>query len=177
MPLFIFLSLALSFMEQTAVPLRSLLITPWFIYIGLILAIISIAGSAFKKTQGIIWYDIFASGTLIAWYAYWKPLFNNDSPIFFFYPLYFALLTALISLFIMGQQHKIDNVSLSFMKTLSRKRIIQPAVIMLCILGSLALQQHFMLYPTLMTLLIIRFVLSSCLEGRNHRYKKVKKQL
>ena len=36
---------------------------------------------------------------------------------------------------------------------------------MLCVLGSLELQQHFMLYPTMMTLLIMRFALASCLKG------------
>ncbi|MDD5461032.1 MAG: hypothetical protein PHG00_05280 [Methylococcales bacterium] len=172
MPLFILLSLALSFMEQTDAPLRNLLITPLFIYTGLILAIISIAGAAFKKIPGTtIWYGIFASGALIVWYAYWKPLFNDDSPIFFFYPLYFALLAALVSLFVMSQQHKIDDVSLSFMKRVSRKRIIQPMIIMLFVLGSLELQQQFMLYPTMMTFLIIRYALSSCLEGHNRDKK------
>jgi hypothetical protein len=166
MPLFILLSLALSFMEQTVAPLRNLLITPLFIYTGLMLAVISIAVAAFKKMPGTIWYDIFAGSTLIAWYAYWKPSFNDDSPIFFFYPLYYALLAALISLFVIGQQHKIDDVSLSFMKRLSKKRFVQPMIIMLCVLGSLELQQHFMLYPIMMTLLIIRYALSSCLEGR-----------
>ena len=168
MPLFIALSLALCILVQTASSLQSVLITPILIYISLAIAIISIFGSLFKKLSAIIWYDIFAGSTLIVWFAYWKPLFKDDSPIFFFYPVYFALMTAFVSLFFIGQRHKIDDESFRLMQLLSKKRIIQPWVVMLCVLVSLELQQHFMLYPVMMTLLIVRFALESCLEGRSH---------
>jgi hypothetical protein len=52
------------------------------------------------------------------------------------------------------------------MQLLSKKSIIQPWVVMICVLGSLELQQHYMLYPTMMTLLIMRFALASCLKDR-----------
>lgn len=168
MPLFIVFSLVLCFMVQTASSLQSILVSPLFIYTGLILAIISIIGITFKKMSATFWYDIFAGSALIVWFAYWKPLFNVDAPIFFFYPLYFALMTAFVSLFIIGQQHKIDDESFNLMKSLSKKSIIQPWIIMLCVLASLELQQHFLLYPIMMTLLIMRFALSSCLEGSSH---------
>ena len=166
MPLFIVLSLALCFMVQTASSLQSVLVSPLLMYIGLAIAILSIFGSLLKKLPALIWYDIFCGSTLILWFAYWKPLFKDDSPVFFFYPLYFALMTAFVSLFFIGQRHKIDDESFRLMLSLSKKNIIQPWVLMLCVLGSLELQQHFMLYPTLMTLLIMRFALASCLEGR-----------
>ena len=169
MPLFIALSLALCFMVQTASSLSGALVTPILIYISLAVAIISIFGSLFKKFSDLIWYDIFSSSTLLAWFAYWQPLFKDESPIFFFYPLYFALMTAFVSLFFIGQKHKIDDESLRLMQFLAKKNIIQPWVIMLCVIGSLELQQHFMLYPTMMTLLILRFALASCVEGRSIR--------
>ena len=168
MPLFIALSLALCFMVQMASSLQNELVTPLLIYIGLVIAIISIFGSLFKKLPALIWYDIFSSSTLLVWFAYWKPLFKDDSPIFFFYPLYFALMTAFVSLFFIGQRDKIDDESFHLMQSLSKKSIIQPWVVMVCVLGSLELQQHFMLYPVMMTLLIVRFSLASCLEGRSH---------
>ena len=168
MPLFIALSLTLCFLAQNASPLQSLLITPLLIYIGLGLAVISILGSLFKKLSTLIWYDIFASGALIVWFAYWKPLFKDDSPLFFFYPLYFALMTAFASLFFINQRDKIDDESFRLMRFLSQKSITQPWVIMLGVLGSLELEQHFMLYPVMVTLLIIRFTLASCLQGRGH---------
>ncbi len=168
MPLFIALSLALCFFVQTESFLQSLLVTPLLIYIGLALAMICIIGCLFKKLPALIWYDIFSSSTLMVWFAYWKPLFKDESPVFFFYPLYFALMTAFVSLFFIGRRDKIDDESFRFMLSLSKKLIIQPWLIMLCVLGSLQLEQHFMLYPTLMTLLIMRFALASCLEGRSH---------
>ncbi|MDD1614836.1 MAG: hypothetical protein LUP98_09325, partial [Methylococcaceae bacterium] len=61
-----------------------------------------------------------------------------------------------------------DDESFQLMQSFSKKSIIQPWVVMVCVLGSLELQQHFMLYPVMMTLLIIRFALTSCLEGRSH---------
>ena len=167
MLLFILLSLTLCFMVQTASFFLSVLVSPLFIYIGLVLAIISMAGITFKKMPATICYDIFASSILIVWFAYWKPLFNEDSPIFFFYPLYFALMTAFVSLFVIGPQYKIDDESFNFMKSFVKKSIYQPWVLMLCVLASLELEQHFLLYPVMMTFLIIRFALSSCLEGRN----------
>jgi len=155
-------------MVQTASSLQSVLVTPVLIYIGLAVAITSVLGSLFKKLPAIIGYDIFSSSTLLVWFAYWKPLFKDDSPVFFFYPVYFALMTAFVALFFIGQRHKIDDESFRFMQSLYKKSIIQPWVIMLCVLGSLELQQHFMLYPVMMTLLIMRFALASCLEGRSH---------
>ena len=168
MPLFIVLSLALCFMVQTASSLQSALVTPVLIYIGLAVAIVSIFGNLFKKWPAIIWFDVFSSSTLLVWFAYWKPLFKDDSPIFFFYPLYFALMTAFVSLFFIGQRDKIDDESFRFMQILSKKNIIQPWLVMLCVLGTLELQQHFLLYPVMMTLLVMRFALLSCLVGRSH---------
>ena len=169
MPLFIALSLTLCFLVQTASPLQSVLVKPFIIYIGLAVAIISILGSLFKKLSAIIWYDIFSSSTLLVWFVYWNPLFKDDSPIFFFYPVYFALMTAFVTLFFIGQRHKIDDESFRLMQFLSKKSITEPWVIMICVLGSLELQQHFMLYPVMMTLLIMRFALASCMEGQATR--------
>ena len=159
MPLFIALSLAFCLMVQTASALQGALVTPLLIYIGLAVAVIGIFGSLFKKWSSIIWYDIFSSGTMLVWFAYWKPLFKDDSPIFFYYPVYFALMTAFVTLFFIGERRKIDDESFRLMQALAKKSIIQPWVVMLGVLGSLELQQHFMLYPIMMTLLIVRFTL------------------
>jgi hypothetical protein len=62
-------------------------------------------------------------------------------------------------LFLVSPQHKIDDDSRHVMQALAKKGIIQPWFIMLGVLGSLALEQHFMLYPVMMTLLVMRFTL------------------
>jgi hypothetical protein len=164
MPFFIALSLTLSFMAQTASPLQSILISPLFIYTGIALAVLSIFKILSKKIPVIIWYDIFTSSMLLVWFAYWKPIFNEDSPIFFLYPLYFAFITAFVSLFFIGQRHTIDHETLSQMRFFSDKSRFQPWILMLCVMASLGLQEHYLLYPITMTLFILRFALSSCLE-------------
>lgn len=167
MPFFIALSLALSFMVQTANPLQHILISPLFIYTGMALSVLSIFKILSRKTPARIWYDVFASSMLLAWFAYWKPIFNEDSPIFFLYPLYFAFITAFVSLFFIGQRHTIDYETLRQMRYFSDKSRLQPWILMLCVIASLGLQEHFLLYPITMTLFILRFALSSCLEAYN----------
>lgn len=167
MPFFIALSLTLSFMVQTASPLQNILISPLFIYTGTALAVLSIFKILSKKIPLKIWYDIFASSMLLAWFAYWKPIFNEDSPIFLIYPLYFAFITAFVSLFFIGQRHTIDHETLRQMRFFSDKSKLQPWILMLCVMASLGLQQRYLLYPITMTLFILRFALSSCLEAND----------
>ena len=164
MPIFIALSLAISFLAQTASPLQKLLITPAFTYIGIALAVVSIVGSIVKKLPTYLYFDLFASGTLLAWFAEWRPLFKNDSPVFFAYPLYFAFMTAFVSLAFISKRHKIDAQSFRQMRALSAKSMLKPWIIMTATLVSLALPQDYLLYPTLMTLLIFNFALAKCLE-------------
>jgi len=165
MPIFIALSLAIGFLAQTANPLQNLLIAPAFIYIGTTLAVICIAGSIIKKLPTRLYFDLFAASTLLIWFAYWKTLFfKDDSPVFFSYPLYFAFMTAFVSLAFISKRHKIDAQSFHQMQVLSAKSKLQPWIIMTATLASLALPQHYLLYPILMTLLIFRFALASCLE-------------
>lgn len=164
MPLFIALSLAFSFIVQNASPLQGFLSSPAFIYIGMALAAGSMAGVVLKKLPAKSCYDIFASGTLLAWFSYWKPLFKDDSPVFFFYPLYFALMTAFMSLIFVQRYRTIDYDTFRYMKSFSENSRLQPWLVMTGVLLSLALHQHYLLFPIMMTLLIIRFALSSCLE-------------
>ncbi|MGZ8241476.1 MAG: hypothetical protein ACXWTK_08150 [Methylobacter sp.] len=166
MPFFIIISLILSFSGQSASSLQNLLISPLFIYIGAGVAILSIAGVIFKKLPTKIAYDIFAGSTLLVWFAYWKMLFNKDSPIFFFFPLYFAFMTAFVSLFIINQRHKIDYETFRLMQSLSEMKGLQPWLVMSCVLVTLEFQKHYLLFPVMMTLLIMRFALSSCLEQK-----------
>ncbi|MEQ1527930.1 MAG: hypothetical protein ABL925_01335, partial [Methylococcales bacterium] len=93
-------------------------------------------------------------------------LFTDDSPIFFFFPLYFALLTAFVTLFFSAERQRPDQQTKQQMQLIADKSRLKPWLIMLCVLGSLEVQEHYLLYPVLMTLLILRFALSSCLERR-----------
>jgi hypothetical protein len=143
-----------------------ILTSPLVIYVGLTLGLVSIVGVFFKKLPDRIGYDAFSSSTLLAWFAYWKPMpfFSADSPIFFYFPLYFALMSAFMTLFLSNRSHKIDKESLQYMQYLDKERIMPAWSVMVCVLASLEATQHYQLYPVLMTLLMVRFAFSSCLQ-------------
>lgn len=166
MLIFIAMSLALSFIVQTKNPLQSTLSSPVFIYIGLTGAIIAIVGVMLKKGPERIWYDIFSSSALLTWLAYWQPVFNGDSPIFFFFPLFFAGMTIFITLAFIGQRDKIDLETLRHMRILSGQIGLQPWLIMIFVLGSLELQDHYLVFPVMITLLLLRFTLSGCIDRK-----------
>ncbi len=166
MPVFIMLSIALSTLVQTGVSLPIALNSSLIITIGVALAVSCIILNYFKKLPQSICYDLFASGTLVAWFVYWKPLFKEDSPIFFFFPLYFALFASFVTLFLSGQRQQFDDQSLQQMQKIADKSRLKPWFVMICVLASLELQEHYLLYPVLMTLLILRFALFSCLERK-----------
>lgn len=83
---------------------------------------------------------------------------------FFFFPLYFVFLAAFIEIRALGPRPHIDDMSLKQMKAFANNNIVQPWVIMVGVLVSLQLPQHFLLYPVMVTLLMIRFALSRYLS-------------
>lgn len=166
MPLFISLSLILSFIVQTENSLRSVLASPLVIDIGITGSIVAIAAMILKKWSELIWYDLFSSCTLLTWFAYWQPIFKEESPMFFFFPLFFAGMTTFVSLAFINQRDKIDAVTLGMMRRISEQAGLQPWVIMICVLGSLKLQEHYLVYPVMTVLLLLRFTLSRCIEKK-----------
>ena len=167
MLVFILLSLVLGYLVQTANSLTSLLAAPFFLYLGIGGALLAIAGLLVKKGNFRIWYDLFASSVLLAWFSYWKTLFNDDSPMFFFFPVYFAAMSAFISLAFIGQSERLDKESLHYMRLLAQQKGLQPWIIMLAALGSLQLLDHYLVFPVLMTLLLARFALDCFVEGKD----------
>jgi hypothetical protein len=167
MLIFIALSLALCYIAQTPSSLSYMLMSPYFIVGGLVLALASSVGMLFKKLPDRIGYESFSCSTLLLWFAYWKPmpLFNGDSPIFFFFPLYFALMSAFLTLFLSNQGHKIDKESLKLMRRLDKERIMPAWSLMLCVLASLEVTQHYQLFPVMMTLLMLRFAFANCVQN------------
>ena len=164
MPFFVILCFVLALIVQTGSGVQKFLVSPMAFYIGLTIAIATIIASFFKKIPEFTAYDVFASSILLAWFALWKPLFVSDSPIFFFFPVYFALIVAFVSLFFIGQRHKIDQDSLQRMKSIADAGYFEPWVAMACVAVTLYFENRFIQFPTFMTLLAARFALSGCLK-------------
>lgn len=166
MPFFVALCLILAVIVQTGSPLQGILVSPVVLYGGLTIAVATIIASFVKRLPEHISFDLFASSILLAWYAYWKPLFVRDSPIFFFFPVYFALIVAFVSLFFIGQRHKIDRDSLQRMQAIVDSGVIEPWFVMICVTVTLYFENRFIQFPTMMTLLTTRYALSGCLKPK-----------
>ncbi len=164
MPLFILLNLIVCVFAQEVGAIRDVLQTPLLMYICLGIAGICFLISLVKKWQNVILYDFFISNILLVWYCYWLPYFNDGAPMFFAYPVYFAMLTAIITLLLRGQQTQVDKVNIAVMQKLTSRAIVQPWVIMICLFISLELRENFLFFPTMVTLFIIRFALDSYLK-------------
>lgn len=164
MPVFVFLCLAIAVIVQMNSPLQDLFVSQIIIDTGLVVAVSAIVDDFFKKLPDNIRYDIFASSILLIWFAYWKPMFVKDSPIFFFFPVYFALLIAFVSLFFISQRNKLDRESLKMMQSIDDSGMVDSWLVMSCVLVSLYFENHFLQFPVMMTLLAMRYALSSCLK-------------
>ncbi|MBM4208309.1 MAG: hypothetical protein FJ190_09965 [Gammaproteobacteria bacterium] len=164
MPLFVIFCLIFAFVVQTGSPVEALLSSELALYGGLTVTVLTIIASFLHRIPEAYAYDLFASSALFVWFSYWKPFFVKDSPIFFFFPVYFALLVAFTTLFFIGQRHKIDRQSLQLMQRLASSGVIDPWMIMTLVLITLYFENRFIQYPTCTTLLIMRYALYGCLK-------------
>ncbi len=172
MPLFVALCLIFALIVQTESPLQTLMASPAALYGGLTVAIATIIASYFKRLPEALSFDIFASSTLFVWFAYWKPFFVKDSPIFFFYPVYFALVVAFTTLFFISQRHRIDQESRKLMQNFVNSGVVDPWLVMACVLVTLYFENRFIQFPTFVSLLVMRFTLSGCLKPSQPDHSK-----
>lgn len=164
---FLFLNLCMGFFLKDENSFKNLLMSDYSLYTGGILIVGSFIASCFKlkKISFKFRYDLFAVGSLLVWYSYWPPFFRFGSPMFEYYPLYFAFITALFSLLFIKKLENIDPEAVTFLLWLSDSGRFNPLIIMIAVIISLIMPEHFLLYPVTVTLLVIRFVLASCLDN------------
>ncbi len=166
MPLFVAFCLSLALIVQTDSQLQAVLVSDPVLYVALAVSVATIIANFFKLVPENISYDVFSSSTLLVWFAYWKPLFVKESAIFFFFPVYLALIVAFAALFFIGQRHKIDQDSLRRMRGIVDSGVIEPWFMMTCVLVTLYFENRFIQYPTMMTLLTMRYALFGCLQPK-----------
>lgn len=164
MIVFILCSLALAILVQNPNPFLPLLTTPAALGIGLTISAVSLLAVYLKKGSAVIWHDVFATGSLLVWYAYWAPQFNDDAPMFFFFPLYYVLLTSVVTLVLINKSQYFDQESIDYLRYLEKNSHLNPAVLMVLVMVSLVFTSHFALYPVAMTLFIIGHTMVACLE-------------
>ncbi len=161
---FILCSLALAVLVQNQNPFLQLLATPVALGIGLAIIAASLLAGYLKKLPTVTWHDGFATGSLVVWYAYWEPQFNDDAPMFFFFPLYYALFTSIVTVTLINKSEDFDLESIVHLRYLEKISRFGIGAIAAFVLISLLITDHYALYPIAMTFFIIRHAMIACLE-------------
>lgn len=123
-----------------------------------------LAGYA-KKLSASVWHDGFVCGLLWAWYAGWQPIYGDEVPMFYGFPLYFALLTEWSLLAIVNRSARFDEASQASLRYMHRHMLrFDTRMIAAFVLASLMVPEHYLLYPIAMTSFIVRYAVERSLE-------------
>lgn len=161
---FILCSLSLAALVHKQNEFLALLATPAALGIGLTIMAASLLLGYLKKVPAVTWHDGFATGCLLLWYGYWMPQFNDNAPMFFFFPLYYALLTSIVTLTLINKSEYFDHESIVQLRYLEKNTRFNIGVLVGLVLISLLITRHYTLYPIAMTLFIVRHTMIACLE-------------
>lgn len=161
---FILCSFLLAVLVQNQNEFLPLLATPAALGVGLTVMALSLLAGYLKKIPTVIWHDGFASSCLLVWYAYWQPQFNDDAPMFFFFPLYFALLTSIVTITLINKSEYFDRESIEHLRYLEKNTRFNTGAMVAFVLISLLITRHYAFYPIAMTFFVIRHTMIACLE-------------
>ena len=164
MPVFITLNLLLSYLAQTESPYQNFFTATITIYLGLACIAISMIGAMIRKNYYLAWYDLFATGALLTWFSNWHQFFRNDAPMFYLFPLYFAFLTALVSLLFISKRDRFDQESVDHIRYFSDMTRFHPGLVVSAVLVSMLLPGHYLFFPIAMSLFIIRYTFTCCAD-------------
>jgi hypothetical protein len=137
--------------------------SPITLYLGLGFIVCSAIAALSKRIHFSYSYDGFATGALLAWFSYWHQFFKDETPMFYFFPLYFSFLTALVTVIFLKRDDWVDQESLNALHRFSKFLRFHPIVIAALVLISLEMHNHFLLFPITITLFIVRYVFTSYL--------------
>ncbi len=164
MPTFITLNLALSYLVQTGSPYIRFFTSSVCLYIGLAGIVISLLCALSRKISYNLWYDALACSLVLTWFAYWHEFFLDDAPMFHLFPLFFAFITALVSIVFISKRHYFDQESMDTIHFYSEMDRFHPALIITALIVSIGLPGHYLLFPVLMNVYIVRYTLTACLH-------------
>jgi len=164
MIIFILSDLLLAFLVETKSEFLELLNTPIAQGMALTAMVISLLLGYLKKVPTMIWHDGFASATLIVWYAFWKPLFLDEPLMFLIYPLYFAVLSAILTMALINKSPYFDQQSIEHLRYLEKIMRLDINTAIGFVLISLIVSWHYALFAVAMTFFIVRHAIAICME-------------
>ena len=162
---FIVCNLFLAILVQNQSPYLALLTTPLALGIGVTGMAASVLAGYLKKVPSLIWHDGFATATLMVWYGYWKPQFDEEAPMFFIYPVYFALLTSILTLVLINKSRYFDHESIEHLRYMEKIFRFDISAAVAFVVISLLIAEHYALFLVAMTFYIIRHSIMVCLEN------------
>lgn len=171
LPLFTFTSLVYCYLVWNDSDYLTVLSSHTSLYFGLGSIGFSIVISLLPRIYYGYKYDLFSVGCLIVWFADWSQIFGLEAPIFYVYPVYFAVLSVIITHSVINQRAKFDENQLKLIHIMSDWKPLNPLVLAFATLGSLSLPKHYLLYPIFMTFLYIRYCLTVCVNDVENKRK------
>lgn len=161
---FIVCCLSLAILVLSENPYLELLTSPIATGLGTGLMLAGIVLGYLKKVRTIVWHDMFATAGLIIWYSYWRPLFNDDTPMFFAFPIYYALMSSLVTLVFINRSADFDRASIDYVRYLDKITRFDMSIAVVLVIIGLMITRHYAFYPMAMTFFILRHTMIVCLE-------------
>ncbi len=165
MPIFIICSLLLASLVLTQSPYLPYLSKDGGLAVAWTIVLLCLAGGWIRKIPSGVWQDGFVVGALLLWFGDWRPQFSDDAPMFHVFPLYFALLSAWVTLAVINRSQQFDRESqdtLRYMqKHLARFDTLPLAVL---VLASIGVPEQYLMFPSAMTLFVLRYAMQRSLE-------------
>ena len=161
---FVVLGLLLAILVQNQSQLLQLLTTPVALGIGLTVMVASLLLGYLKKISTITWHDVFACSSLLVWFGYWSSQFDGEAPMFFFFPLYYSLLTSIVTLSLINKSQNFDLDSVVQLRFLEKSTKVHSSVFVAIVLLGILVTDHYGIYPIAMTIFIVRHTIVACLE-------------
>lgn len=165
MPIFIICSVLLASLVLTQSLYLPYLSTDAGLAVAWTIALLCLAGGWSKKVPSGIWQDGFAVGVLLLWFGDWRPLFNDDVPMFHVFPVYFAVLSAWATFAIINRSQQFDRESRDTLRYMQNHlaRFDTPPLAAL-VLASTWVPEQYLLFPSAMTLFVLRYAMQRSLE-------------
>ena len=134
------------------------------LYFGFGCVAVSVLMSFFPRIHDGFKYNLFCVGCLIVWFADWSRIFGLEAPIFYSYPVYFALLSVAITHLVINQTERFDDDQVKLMRIIYNWKPFKPPVLAAGALVSLSFPSHYLLYTVAMTFMLISYAFGICLQ-------------
>lgn len=164
MTAFVFCNLLLAVVEISRSPIQTWLTGDLASGLGIAAMIVSLLLGRLKKVRGQLWHDGFLTGAMLTWYASWKPQFETDAPMFVFYPLYFSLISAVVSLLLVNRASNFDPESVRQLRYMDKLARFDFSFNVGFVVVALVITRHYALFPMAVTFYIMREAIIACLD-------------